>query len=171
MNYKVDEKGLELITHYEGLHDGDLTRIGLQPKLCPAGIWTAGWGHAIVYNNKFLKGKENYELACSLFVDLTVQQANDLLLKDLQYYENQINSLNLNINQNQFNALVSFIYNVGFSAFLGSTLLKRIKTKTGSITEAFGMWNKCGGVALAGLTARRTTEANLFLTGVLTFNN
>jgi lysozyme len=39
---KISEKGLDLIKHFESLHDGDLTIVGLQPKMCPAGIWTEG---------------------------------------------------------------------------------------------------------------------------------
>lgn len=45
---KTSENGIILIKHYESLHDGDLSRIGLQPKMCPAGYWTEGYGHAIL---------------------------------------------------------------------------------------------------------------------------
>ena len=177
---KLSETGIKLIKHYESLHDGDLNVIGLQPKLCPAGIWTVGWGHAIVYNGKFLKSdpeKKNKEIAYSLYPALTLEEADQMFLVDIQVYENQVTSLNLKINQNQFDALVSFSYNCGFKNLLNSTLLKRIKANSGNIQEAFEMWNKgdCNGdgklETLAGLTARRKTEAELFIKGTLTFYN
>lgn len=174
---KIGEKGSQLIKHYEGLHDGDLSKIGLQPKLCPAGVWTVGWGHAIVYQGKFLKGVANKKLANELYKDLTIEQADQLFLVDIQVYENQITSLKLNLNQDQFDALVSFAYNCGFKNLLSSTLLKRIRSKVGDVSDAFLMWNKADTDAdgklevLDGLTFRRMTEGNLFETGELKFYN
>ena len=49
---RTSNKGIDLIKEFEGLHDGDLSIIGLQPKMCPAGIWTQGYGHAIIYNKE-----------------------------------------------------------------------------------------------------------------------
>jgi lysozyme len=168
---KIGEKGSKLIKHYEGLHDGNLKKIGLQAKLCPAGVWTVGWGHAIVYKGKMLKGLENEELANELYKDLTIEQSDQLFLVDIQMYENQVNSLNLTINQDQFDALVSFAYNCGFRNLLSSTLLKRIKSRVGDIPDAFGMWNKIDHEPCDGLTFRRMTEATLYMTGELTFYN
>lgn len=181
---KLSETGIKLIKHYESLHDGDLTVIGLQPKLCPAGIWTVGWGHAIVYNGKFLKSdpeKKNKEIAYSLYPALTVEEADQIFLVDVAVFENFVtafgNSKNFSFTQNQFDALVSFCYNCGNKNFLDSTLAKRIISRTGSIEDAFLMWNKgdCNGdgklETLAGLTARRKTEAELFVKGTLTFYN
>ena len=57
---KTSQKGINLIKYFESLHDGDLTEIGLQPKMCPAGIWTEGYGHAIRdLKGQFFKGKDN----------------------------------------------------------------------------------------------------------------
>jgi lysozyme len=168
---KIGEKGSKLIKHYEGLHDGNLKKIGLQAKLCPAGVWTVGWGHAIVHNKKMLKGTENEALANELYKDLTIEQADQLFIVDIQMYENQVNSLKLNLNQDQFDALVSFAYNCGFKNLLTSTLLKRIRLNIGDIPDAFTMWNKANGQVLNGLTFRRQTEATLFTTGELTFYN
>ena len=54
---KTSQVGINLIKHFEGLHDGDLKEIGLQPKKCPAGIWTQGYGSAMRdKNGNFLKG-------------------------------------------------------------------------------------------------------------------
>lgn len=167
---KIGEKGIQLIKHYEGLHDGNLQRIGLQPKRCPSGIWTVGWGHAIVYKGKFLKGLENEVLANELFKDLTIEQADQLFLTDIPVYENRVNAQNLIINQDQFDSLVSHTYNTGGS----ETLFKLIRTKAAPniiynwFTQRYIMGD---GVVLPGLVYRRKTEAILFQTGVLEFYN
>jgi GH24 family phage-related lysozyme (muramidase) len=61
---KISKKGLELIKFFEGLHDGDLNTIGLQSKACPSGIYTVGYGHALVNpkTGKFIKSKEELKL-------------------------------------------------------------------------------------------------------------
>lgn len=167
---KIGEKGSLLIKHYEGIHDGDLTRIGLQPKMCPSGIWTVGWGHAIVHNRKFLKGKENYELACELYKDMTLAQADKLFLVDIQVFENQINAKRLPLLQHQFDAVTSHTYNTGGS----DTLFKliRLKASEASILKWFQERYIMGdGKVLKGLIARRKTEALLYQTGELKFFN
>lgn len=164
---KISEKGLELIKYYESLHDGDLTLIGLQPKMCPASIWTEGYGEVILYNGKPLKGEENKELAYKLSTIKTKEDAENKLKNTIVKFEKQIDSLNLQLKQNEFDALVSFIYNLGFGSLQKSTLLKRIKEKQGDIEEAFLMWNKCGGKELKGLTKRRLSESKLFLDNIL----
>lgn len=167
--YKTGGKGIELIKHFESLHDGDLTRIGLQPKMCPAGIWTEGYGHAMIHEGKFLRGKENKDLAYSLSKIHTVEDAERTLKTDLPIFENSLNAMNLSIDQNQFDALVSFCFNEGFGAFKGSTLLRRIRVKASGIREAFLVWNKADTNAdgklevLPGLTLRREAEAKLYL--------
>ena len=61
---KTSKSGKDIIKYYEGLHDGNLKKIGLQPKMCPAGIWTVGWGYALVNKStgKWLRGREDYNL-------------------------------------------------------------------------------------------------------------
>lgn len=171
---KTSEVGIQLIKHYESLHDGDFKRIGLQPKMCPAGIWTVGWGHALKdINGKWLKGVEGYTRMLDIYPDLetiTEQEADEMLMEDLVPFESKINSLNLKLQQYQFDALMSFVFNCGFNALLSSTLLRRIKGEKGSIEEAFLMWNKADGKVLPGLTKRRKTEAELFELGDLEFN-
>lgn len=167
---KTGELGIKLIKFFEGLHDGDLSTIGLQPKKCPAGIWTIGYGIALEdKDGGWLKGEDGYKkikIQYPEYTTITEEQATTLLIKELESYEKRINSLKLDLSQNEFDALVSFIYNLGFGALQKSTLLKRIKAKEGNIKEAFLMWNKCDGKILAGLTKRREAEANLFLNGV-----
>lgn len=165
--YKTSERGIMIIEHFERLHDGDLSVIGLQPKLDPVGIWTIGYGHAIVYEGRFLKGAKDKALAYSLYPALTIADAEDWLAKDLKAREDKVNGIGLTISQHQFDALVSFVYNVGFGAFMGSTLLRCIMSGKGDITAAFAMFNKgtVDGVkqVLPGLTLRRADEAKLFL--------
>lgn len=168
---KISKQGIDLIKHFESLHDGDLQKIGLQPKLCPANIVTIGYGHALKdKSGNFLKGKEGLKTAALLYPEwqtITEETAEEILYKDLVEFENSINSLKLQFNQNQFDSLVSFIFNLGFGSLIKSTLLRRIKGESGDISEAFLMWNKSNGEVLKGLTLRRLAEANLFLTGKL----
>lgn len=170
---KISQKGLDVIMHFESLHDGDLTKIGLQPKKDPAGIWTVGYGHALQYIDKsWLKGDVGYEKIYKVYpqyLNMTETQANALLISDLSYYEPRVSGLNLDLSQQEFDAVVSFSYNVGVTAFKNSTLCKRIRNREGGVKEAFLMWCKSGGETLLGLTRRRNTEAILFLTGNLVF--
>ena len=167
----IGKAGIKLIKLFEGLHDGNCQIIGLQPKECPAGIWTVGYGHALVdKRGGWLKGIDGYNQIKIQYPELLTineEEASTLLEKDLKSFENKVNSLNINFKQEEFDALVSFSYNLGFGALKDSTLLKRIIAKEGDIKEAFLMWNKCSGKVLVGLTKRREAEATLFLTNKL----
>lgn len=172
---QTGEKGILLIKHFESLHDGDLSKIGLQPKMCPAGIWTVGYGHALKdINGSWLKGVDGFSRLMDIYPDyetITEEEANDLLKVDLQQMERSIDSLHLELNQDQFDSLVSFAFNCGFGALYESTLLKRIKSKSGNIHEAFLMWVKSNGKTLQGLVNRREVESLLYTKGILKFNN
>lgn len=163
--------GIELVKHYESIHDGDLTKIGLQPKMCPAGIWTIGYGHTLKdINGQWLKGVAGFQRLLEIYPDyetITEEEAVEILKDDLEKFELQLNSLNLKLTQYQFDAIVSFIFNCGFGNFLDSTLLRRIKGEKGSIRDAFLMWNKSNGKVLNGLIKRRESEATLFESGEL----
>ncbi len=161
---KISQNGIDFIKGWESLHDGDLTKIGLQPKLCPAGVWTVGYGHAIrdVKTGKFLKGLENYELACKMFNDLTEHQANDLLKIDLMYYEDKVNKrINVEINQNQFDALVSHTYNTG-----GSNTLFGLVNANAHKADIYNWFTlhyiTANRKVLRGLILRRKAEAELY---------
>lgn len=164
---KTSKLGIELIKHFEGLHDGDLSKIGLQPKMCPAGVWTVGYGYALVnkLTGKFLKYQEDYHLIAKQypdFMDMTEIQAENLLASALLKYEGIVTKwLTLNVNQNMFDALVSHTYNTG-----GSDTLFRL-VNTGKIQEA-AKWIEeryvtSGGKKLAGLVKRRKEESILFM--------
>lgn len=173
---QTSSKGIKLITHAEGIHDGDLSRINLQPKACPAGIYTCGWGHAIVdpITKKFITSSVNngYKRACELFKDLTLEEADKLLKEDLVVYENIVNNkVKVELNQSQYDALVSHTFNTGGS----DTLFKLINTEPLDSVKIKDWWlNKyttASGKKLKGLVLRRKDEYNLFLTGKLEFSN
>jgi lysozyme len=160
---KTSINGIKLIQEFESLHDGDLKQIGLQPKMCPAGIWTEGYGRAMRDNNgNFIKGAENKKLAYSKITIHNVGEAAAALLKDLESREYIIaQKIKVPLNQNQFDALVSYIYNTGGS----STLYKLINDKASA--EAIKAWFETkyitgGGKVLAGLVRRRKAESDLY---------
>jgi len=154
---KTSKIGIDLIKYFEGLHDGDLKKIGLQPKKCPAGIWTEGYGHGMRDGNgNFLKGKEmpNHTISES--------EAVVLLQKDLNVFELIVSrKLKIAVLQNQFDALVSHTYNTGGS----DTLFKLINQKAPD--EQIKKWFETkyvtgGGVKLKGLVERRKAESKLY---------
>jgi len=125
-----------------------------------AGIWTIGYG-TIKYENNVMVKKGDV---------IIEQRANELLKYEVDKKAISVVSMTTKkiLTQNQFNALVSFAYNVGVAALQGSTLLKRVlaNPKDVTIRDAFMMWNKCHVdgklVVVAGLTNRRRAEADLY---------
>jgi lysozyme len=168
---RTSSNGLSVIKYYESLHDGDLRVIGLQPKLCPAGIVTIGYGRALRdLNGEFLRGVNGFRRMMEIYPEwetITEEEAEDMLQEDLCDVESQVNGLNLKLSQNEFDSLVSLIYNIGLGNFKTSTLLRRIRGASGSIFDAFLMWVKGNGKTLPGLIKRRRTEAVLFESGKL----
>lgn len=159
---RTSQKGIDLIKKFESLHDGDLSTIGLQPKMCPAGIWTSGWGNAIIYKGKFLKGAENKDLAYAIGTVKDIKEADLQLVKNLLKFERIVlGKLKVKVNQNQFDALVSHTYNTGGS----NGLFKLINEGAGR--DAIYAWFTtkyitANGVRLRGLVNRRKAEADLF---------
>lgn len=144
----LDNKGYLLITKHEGLK--------LKPYLCPAKIPTIGYG-----NTYYSDGKR----VTLLDKDITKQQAFDMFKEIANRFAKRVDALvTSNINQNQFNALVSFAYNVGTGNFSSSTLLKKVNRNPDDLTikDEFLRWNKASGKVLNGLTNRRNEEADLY---------
>jgi len=163
---EIDHKGVDLIKSFEGLLDGNPSTVKLDPYLCPANVWTIGWGHAIYHNGKMLKGKESKKLAYSLYPGgVTLKQAEDLLRADTLDFCRDVQSLlKVPVKQDQFNALVSFSFNLGVTALKNSTLLKKVNAwDYAGAAKEFLRWDKAGGVVLAGLTRRRKAESEMFL--------
>lgn len=144
---RASENGINLIKQFEGCR--------LTAYQDSVGVWTIGYGWTqSVDGNPVAKG-----------MVITQQKADDLLKQGVVQYENGVNSLvKVQLNQNQFDALVDFAYNLGVNALKGSTLLKKLNTGdyAGAANE-FTKWNKAGGKELAGLTRRREAEKSLFL--------
>ena len=141
---RTSDKGLELIKKHEGLR--------LTAYKCPAGVWTIGYGHT---------------RTATLGLDITEQTAEVLLKQDVRFAEIAVTKELPTISQPKFDALVSFVFNVGAGAFQRSTLLKRIKANQPEhlIRNEFSRWDKAGGKVLAGLVRRRQDEANLYFSG------
>lgn len=139
---QIGKAGLDLVKSFEGLK--------LRAYLCPAKVWTIGYGST---GPHVTPGKV-----------ITEAQANDLLQDDLDRFEKAVTRLvTVSLTQNQYDALVSFAFNVGISALERSTLLKRVNAKLFDQAKAeFAKWNRAGGRPLAGLTRRRAAEAALF---------
>ncbi|HRH68785.1 MAG TPA: lysozyme [Flavobacteriales bacterium] len=166
--------GLQVIRHFEQLHDGNLKKAGLQPKACPAGWWTVGYGHVVVdpVTKKRLGTAvpSNEARALELYPFMSESQAEGLLQKDLRPRENTVDArITAGLTQWQFDALVSLEYNTGAIAANG-TIVKLVNA--GKMLEAadfFLKWNKgrVNGLLqeLKGLTRRRKCERELFLTG------
>jgi lysozyme len=137
----ISNTGIDLIKHFEGCET--------EAYLCPAGVPTIGYGH--------IKGVQMGD-------SITEAQAHEMLVEELEEYEGYVNTkVTVDLNQNQFDALVSWVYNLGSGNFTGSTLLKVLNSGDYSgVPEQIMRWNKAGGRVLEGLTRRRQAEADLF---------
>jgi GH24 family phage-related lysozyme (muramidase) len=143
---QTSQNGINLIKKFEGVRLVAYRAHKSEENL------TIGYGH---YSANIKPGQV-----------ITQAQAEVYLKQDLKRFEDAVNELKLPINQNMFDALISFCYNVGENALKKSTLLKKIQAKDyiGASNE-FVKWNKAGGEVLAGLTRRRLAEKDLFLKG------
>ena len=143
------KKGIDLIKKYEG--------ISLKPYLCPANIPTIGYGSTIYPDGTKVSMKD---------APITKDRAEEILKFVLTTFERAVNKLvTVPITQNQFDALVSFTYNVGGVHLADSTLLKMLNNGDyAGASEQFGRWAKAGGKTLPGLVARRESEKELFNT-------
>ncbi len=146
---KLSDEGLRLIKSFEGYH----TRLkdgSCAAYLCPAGVPTIGFG-------------------CTDGVKLgmvwTEAEAEAALMREISKFEDAVNrNVTVEINQNEFDAMVSLSYNIGAAAFARSSVLRRLnKGDRSGAARAFHLWNRGGGRVLPGLVARRAREAALFM--------
>jgi lysozyme len=145
---KISKKGLDLIKKFEGLK--------LKPYLCSAGVPTIGYGNTLYENGKKVSLKDTI---------ITEQRATELLSNSLKNLEQHVDSFcRDDINQNQFDALVSFAFNLGPYNLKSSTLLKKVNKNPNdpTIRDEFMRWTKTGGKVLKGLVERRKCEADLY---------
>ena len=134
-------KGIALIKEFEGLR--------LKAYKCPGGVWTIGYGHTACVKPGMV---------------ISEAQAEEYLKADLIAFERYLNGLGLALNQNQFDALISLIYNIGIGNFQKSTLLRkaRINANDNSIMDEFLRWVYSKGRVLPGLQRRRLREMKLY---------
>lgn len=135
---RISERGLDLIKRFEGCR--------LTAYKCPAGVWTIGWGHT----GDVIQGQT-----------ITQEAADELLRMDMAAYERKVLKFD-NIyhwTQNEFDALVSFAYNVGSIDQLTAQGTRDKKT----ISEKMLLYTKAGGKELVGLVRRRRAEQELYL--------
>ena len=138
----ISRNGIEFIKKEEGLV--------LNAYLCPANVWTIGYGHT----NGVKKGDK-----------ITEEQAEDFLVNDLLYSERIVNKMvKVKLNQNQNDALVSFVFNVGSGNFINSTLLKKLNAGANNdeICVELRRWIFSKGKKLPVLVARRQRECELY---------
>ena len=132
---KISQVGIDLIKSFEGCV--------LTAYLCPSNVWTIGYGHTTgVYQGQ----------------TITKVQAEQYLKEDIVRYENYVNNTGLSLNQNQFDALVSFTYNCGNGNLKKLIAIRRLA----EIAEAILLYNKSRGTVLKGLVRRREAERKLF---------
>jgi len=144
---KLDENGYKLIQEFEGL--------SLVPYLCSAKVATIGYGATFYPSGKKVTMQD---------APISLVTAKWMLKETADKFAADVNKMiKANINQNQFNAIVSLSYNIGLSGLAKSSLLRKVNVNPNdpTITNSFLVWNKAGGKVLNGLTKRRTIEAKL----------
>ena len=138
---KTSDEGISLIKKFEGCR--------LEPYFCSGNVLTIGYGHTkdVVEN-----------------MSITEDTAEALLKEDLKDFEEQVSNLvKVELNQNQFDALIAWTFNLGSGNLSSSTLLKKLNnSEYGEVPEQIKRWNKAGGKVLEGLIRRREAEALLF---------
>ena len=145
---KLDENGYKLIQEFEGL--------SLVPYLCSAKVATIGYGNTFYPSGKKVTMQD---------APISLATAKWMLKETANKFAADVDKLiKANLNQNQFNAIVSFAFNVGLTALGRSTLLKKVNINPNdpTIVAEFAKWNKAGGKVLNGLTKRREKEAKLY---------
>jgi len=138
---KISQEGLSLIKKFEGCE--------LEAYKCAAGVWTIGYG-----STKSVKEGDT----------LTQEKADKLLLHEMNEYEGYVNEMvKVDLKQNEFDSLVSWVFNLGPSNLSSSTLLQKLNNKDwDDVPNQIKRWNKAGGQVKQGLVRRREAEALLF---------
>ncbi len=136
---EINDKGFKLIKDFEGC--------SLESYLCPAGVWTIGYGHT---GPEVVKGMK-----------YTQQQADMQLQKDLYKFYHLDDYLSEKVNENQYSALVCLAFNIGLAALKMSRVLRAVNNGVNPDTE-WMQWNHIHGVVSNGLTRRRKAELELY---------
>lgn len=138
---RTGDEGIALIRHFEGCR--------LDAYLCPAGVWTIGYGHT--------KGVKEGET-------IDQEAAEAFLIEDLEEFEGYVTEMvEVPLSQSQFDALVSWTFNLGPGNLERSTLLAKLNQREYTdVPFEIKRWTRAGGVILPGLVKRRNAEAALF---------
>lgn len=141
---RTSQAGIDLIKMFEGFSPSTY--------ICPAGYPTIGWGHVVLKHEKFP-------------ATITKAEGEHILKNDLVQFERSVERLIVvDLNQNQFDALVSFTFNLGGGALQRSTLRQRLNREDyAGAADEFLRWVWAGGKRLRGLIRRREAERDLFL--------
>jgi lysozyme len=138
---RINAAGLALIKEFEGCR--------LEAYRDAVGIWTIGYGSTGPHVHPNSR--------------ITPQEAEALLLSDLERFERAVDEASPQATDNQFAAMVALAFNIGISALLRSTVLREHKAGNHeAAARAFGLWSKAGGKTLAGLVRRRAAESDLY---------
>jgi lysozyme len=145
---KVSKQCLEMLAHHEGVRQ--------KPYRCPAGLWTVGVGHLI---------GDGRSLPDSWNRTFSLEEVYAILASDVRKFERGVERyVNVQLTQNQFDALVSFAFNLGLGTFQRSTLRAKLnRLDYQGAVESLLKYNKAGGKVLKGLDKRRKDEAALFM--------
>lgn len=145
---RLNNAGYLLICNFEGLR--------LTPYLCSAKVPTIGYGNTYYPNGRKVTMQDKA---------ITKPEAFEMFKFIADKFAVKVNELvKSNVNQNQFNALVSFAYNIGVNGLAKSTLLKKVNFNPDDLTikDEFLKWNKAGGKEIKGLTIRRQKESQVY---------
>jgi lysozyme len=155
---KVSQKCIEQIKKDEGVRN--------KPYQCPALLWTVGVGHVIDPNHAKVPMADRKALPIPAGWDriLTSIEIDDILRTDLNRFEaGVLRLIKVPLTQGQFDALVSFSFNVGLGNLQNSTLRMKVnRSEFEAAAEQFLVWTKAGGKVLPGLVKRRTHEKEMF---------
>lgn len=140
---KLNASGIDLIKSFESCK--------LTAYKDIVGVMTIGWGHT---GSDVTEG-----------LTITQQQADDFFLSDMSEFEDELLAvLKVDLSDNQYSALLSFLYNLGITRLKRSTLLEKVNAQIFTeAADAFLPWDMAGGQVSAGLKRRREAERTLFL--------
>lgn len=146
----INDAGISLIISFEGFEP--------KPYLCSAGVPTIGFGTTRYPDGRKVTLKDK---------EITRSQATLYFRHDVRHFELAVDAMSVDtVTQNQFNALVSFAYNLGEYALKKSTLLKLVNLNPNdpAIAHEFSKWVSAGGKKVAGLVRRRAAESKMYFT-------
>ena len=156
---KVSDKALEVIRHYEGVRT--------KPYQCPALLWTIGVGHVIDTNHGRIPLAERKALPIPEGWNrtITMKEVDDILRDDLTRFERGVERYcPVPLTQGQFDALVSFSFNVGLGTLQRSTLRQKVlRGDMEGAADEFLKYTIGGGKVLKGLVTRRNDERAMFV--------